>query len=137
MTILLFQPRFARLVEAGKKRQTIRGVRKRPIRVGDKVSLREWTGLPYRSKQRILGESQIKLLWPIEILEDGIIACRNIWFSRAAREGVARDDGFADFAEMIEWFRKTHGLPFTGILIKWEATSLKARVEPSGADHES
>ena len=31
----------------------------------------------------------------------------------------AVDDGFDSFAEMLEWFEKTHGLPFEGQLIQW------------------
>jgi hypothetical protein len=52
MKVLMFQPRFAPLVEAGTKTQTIRPVRRRPIVVGDELSLRAWTGLPYRSPQQ-------------------------------------------------------------------------------------
>jgi hypothetical protein len=33
---------------------------------------------------------------------------------------IARDDGFSDFAEMKAFFQETHGLPFLGVLIKWE-----------------
>lgn len=51
MKVLLFQPRFANLVAAGTKRQTIRPTRKIPIVRGDDLSLRQWQGLPYRSKQ--------------------------------------------------------------------------------------
>ena len=32
---------------------------------------------------------------------------------------LARNDGFPDFARMLEWFRANHGLPFDGQLIHW------------------
>lgn len=32
----------------------------------------------------------------------------------------AQADGFKDEQEMIDWFGKTHGLPFEGSLIKWD-----------------
>jgi uncharacterized protein YqfB (UPF0267 family) len=56
---IMFQPRFARLVESGAKTQTIRVKSKakhpRPLpKPGDFLSLREWEGKPYRSKQRKL-----------------------------------------------------------------------------------
>lgn len=31
----------------------------------------------------------------------------------------ARLDGFADWHEMRDWFSKTHGLPFNGVMIEW------------------
>lgn len=52
--VIMFQPWLARKVEDGSKLTTIRGNRKRPIKVGDTLSLREWTGKPYRSKIRVI-----------------------------------------------------------------------------------
>lgn len=34
---------------------------------------------------------------------------------------LARADGFASIDDMLDWFHKTHGLPFEGVLIEWEA----------------
>ena len=34
-------------------------------------------------------------------------------------EDWARMDGFASWPEMRDWFDQTHGLPFTGTLIRW------------------
>jgi hypothetical protein len=55
--VRMFKPRFARLVETGEKLQTIRPMPKRLPEIGDHLSLREWTGKPYRSKQRTLCEA--------------------------------------------------------------------------------
>lgn len=44
MKVYLFKLRFALLVEAGTKRQTIRPKRKHPTKVGDELSLRTWAG---------------------------------------------------------------------------------------------
>lgn len=56
MTVLLFEPRFWESVATGHKVHSIRPKRKRPINVGDALSLRGWEGKPYRSKQRVLCE---------------------------------------------------------------------------------
>jgi len=32
---------------------------------------------------------------------------------------LARLDGFKSAAAMFDWFEKTHGLPFEGLLIRW------------------
>jgi hypothetical protein len=33
---------------------------------------------------------------------------------------IAVADGFKDWREMVQWFSKTHGLPFEGELITWK-----------------
>jgi hypothetical protein len=117
--VKLFQPRFAPMVEAGTKRQT---VRMRPKRerdmpeVGDKFSGREWIGKPYVSKQRVLCDGTVTEVEPILIEEDYITVNTN----SEPCESFAIADGFTDFHDMIEWFKSTHSLPFEGILIKWK-----------------
>ena len=32
---------------------------------------------------------------------------------------IAKADGFGSWEEMLDWFEKTHGLPFEGLLIRW------------------
>jgi len=103
----MFQPRFHDAVASGNKQQTIRPPRKRAIRVGEPLSLRAWTGKPYRSKQRELRRAQCIEVRPLVIDRE---------FSD---ERMASADGFADADDMKNWFAATHGLPFTGILIRW------------------
>jgi hypothetical protein len=117
--VKLFQPRFAPMVEAGTKRQTVRMRPKRERDMpepGDKFSGREWTGKPYVSKQRVLREGIITEVEPITIEEDYITVNTN----SEPCESFAKADGFTDFHDMIEWFKSTHSLPFEGILIKWK-----------------
>lgn len=122
MPSLMFQKRFAELVRLGEKRQTIRPLRKRPICVGDSLSLRRWADKPYRSKQIVLREATCSRVSTIEIDEtfreivfivDGERLNQEQW-SR-----LARDDGFACTTDMLDWFRAVHGLPFRGVLISW------------------
>lgn len=48
--VRMFKPHFALLVESGAKAQTVRPTPKRMPKPGDRISLRCWSGAPYRSK---------------------------------------------------------------------------------------
>jgi len=126
MIVLMFKPRFAPLVQSGAKRQTIRPLRKRPVKVGDVLSLREWTGLPYRSPQRILrAEETCKEVHAVMMstnpkdLSQFLLSIDLMEIHNPYREFFARDDGFPCWAAMCDWFAQTHGFPFNGVLIKW------------------
>ena len=117
--VRMFKPQFAGLVERGEKLQTVRPVPKRMPKTGDRISLRAWTGKPYRSKQRVLRESVITKVEKIKFtrlhrvqFEDGILTCDDEWKFAVA-------DGFETPAAMFDWFAATHGLPFEGVLISW------------------
>ena len=118
--IRLFQPRFADQVESGIKKQTIRLTPKRMPQVGDHISLRTWTGKPYRSKQRILRESIITEVDTITICHDRFIRCGYTYTAPYYRNSLAVADGFTDWADMITWFQDNHQHPFSGILIQWD-----------------
>ena len=91
-------------------------------KVGDVISLREWTGKPYRSKQRVLRSSVITKVAEIQILHDVFFLlstelCIDVFASDV--DTFARDDGFNDWDDLLDWFTKNHQLPFYGIIIKW------------------
>lgn len=121
-------PRFAPLVKAGTKVQTARPYPKRacdlPI-AGDRISCREWSGKPYRSKQRKLCEGVITKVARVRIAKAAAMVDGVLQWSG----DFARADGFADYYDLADWFSATHGLPFEGILIQWtlmaEAPSMK------------
>lgn len=128
----MFQPQFAPLVESGQKRQTVRPVPKRLPRAGQEISLRQWTGKPYRSPQRELRRSMLDDIQPITIHDDGItftnegaiygtckVTFRKMDSSDRLLNDFAKADGFSGWQEMRDWFARTHGLPFTGVLLKW------------------
>jgi hypothetical protein len=135
--VRMFKPRFAKLVESGDKTQTIRPLPKRIPRRGDTLSLRMWTGKPYRSKQRVLLETKLDRIEVIRIDEKGIIKPPgegSILEGMGARlcvvEGVNADryaqaDGFKDWDEMRDWFEATHGLPFEGVALYWQNDKLR------------
>ena len=120
--VRMFKPEFAPKVLSGEKCQTIRPTPKRMPRTGHLISLRQWTGKPYRSKQRTLRESVISEVEPIRITEICIIIgtgdCSFPLNEQQAWE-LAKADGFNTLQDMLEWFNVMHGLPFEGILIKW------------------
>jgi len=128
--VVMFQPRFARKVEAGTKLQTIRLPRKVPVKPGDWLSLREWTGKPYRSKQRIIREvtckktSILHLDWSDVMILDGQPLNSNLqqWF--------AQNDGFKSADEMRQWFAATHTLPFDGVVFFWQNNSPQPSTKP-------
>jgi len=127
--VRLFKPRFAYLVENGKKLQTVRPWPKRIPQAGDLISLRTWTGRPYWSDQRILREGVVMAIARISIyrghywhsIECGgnLMAGLTVTDS-GALDAFARADGFNHWADLVDWFRAEHGLPFTGIVIYWK-----------------
>lgn len=121
MRARMFKPQFAPLVKAGTKRQTIRPFPKRMPKVGDHESWREWTGKPYRSKQRELAQVRIIGVERISIHQGAVMSReknpRKLFFEI---DDFARADGFKNWEDMVRWFENQHGLPFKGILIRAE-----------------
>lgn len=108
-------PIFAEIVADGLKRQTIRKTPVRMPKVGDLFVGFQWEGAAYRSQQKILIESPIIEILPIKIGYTGIIIPKkNVCVNR-----FAELDGFESWDDMRDWFDRTHGLPFEGILIRW------------------
>jgi hypothetical protein len=87
-------------------------------RAGDTISLRYWLGAPYRSRQRIIREAEIREVHHVIIDANGVKLYDEI-ASAPDRDAFARADGFADWPEMRAWFSAEHGLPFSGIVIFW------------------
>ena len=142
MLTINFMPRFVPAVENGldilagreprhpgvrTKFQTIRRYRKdgKDPEPGDWRAL--WTGM--RTKQcRKLGEVVCTSVEPVKI--GGPSADDNagtpivgwlIGSTLSNLDAFARRDGLTDFAEMVEFFNRLYGLPFSGVLIRWDA----------------
>ena len=120
MPLLNYRPQFAPLVESGDKRQTIRAFRKRLIKPGDR--LYHYTGL--RTKQcRKLLESDCATTDRIKIYKNGNVHINATLLYESVKECLAFDDGFRreghEWEDMLAFFERTHGLPFTGQLIRW------------------
>lgn len=88
-------------------------------KAGDKISCREWTGKPYRSIQRILKESVIVSVLSFR-MNDFSFFLDEYQMTDNEMYSFALADGFKSAQEMFDWFAKTHGLPFSGIVIYWK-----------------
>jgi len=118
MRVILFQERFAPLVAAGTKRQTIRKTAR--CKAGDSLSLRRWSGKAYRSKQELLRTAVCTAVKPVRIAFHDAYVCG----VKEDGQHLAALDGFNDWAEMRDWFEAVHGLPFSGWLIEWDAKQM-------------
>jgi uncharacterized protein YqfB (UPF0267 family) len=135
MRVILFQDRFAELVRAGTKRQTIRqSARCQP---GDTLSLRRWTGKPYRSRQETLCQVDCAEVVPIQIEIDvpelTMVKVGEAWLTGEQRNALAIEDGFLNWAAMHEWFHRHHGLPFYGVVIRWVGVQATGTTNPPAA----
>jgi len=128
------QERFVEPVRLGIKRTTIRPVPRRSSDIpqeGDILELYRWTGKPYRSKQEVIGRFRVvtdgcgvtvksdRVVFH-NIFGDGedLVAIDNAECSHLTT--VAKREGFHEWPDMAAWYRNTHGLPYTGIIIGWE-----------------
>ena len=121
--VIMFQPEFADKVQSFEKFQTIRkNARCSP---GDILSLRRWTGKPYRSKQAIIREVTCTKVLTFVIGSDSrflVIDGLDPHLLDAAESAVlANQDGFDTQDEMVDLFQRTYGLPFYGEIIEWFA----------------
>lgn len=119
MPALNFKKQFAPAVESWEKLQTIRARRKdgRDPKAGQTLYL--YTGM--RTKVcRKLGETTCKEVIPITIESDlyTIIGTKSL--DTHDEVALAKADGFDDLSGFYDFFDKTHGLPFHGLLIKWD-----------------
>ena len=116
MRVILFQPRFVPMIEAGTKTTTIR--KHARCHAGDILSLRQWMDKPYRSKQREITMKTCIGVHDVRIA-NGTISLGGFVLRGMEEQKAVEREGFADFAELRDWFSRTHGLPFTGEMIAW------------------
>lgn len=130
MVALNFKAEFADDVEEGRKTRSIRAPRKdgRVPKKDEPAHL--FTGMRTKTCRK-LALSVVTRVRPVEIDHTGVkIEGRPLYAGDApAYQGgpdpehydgdFARADGFNTFTDMVEWFSKVHGLPFTGFLIEW------------------
>jgi hypothetical protein len=119
MTAIDFKPCFYEKIRQGLKKQTIRKLRKNPIKTDGKLSL--FTGL--RTKQcKLIARSTVKSIHNITINANGVVFIDDIEVVGDDLHELALADGFETdrpFQQFINFFRDHYELPFTGVLIKW------------------
>ncbi len=119
MPALNFQAQFADAVESGEKCQTIRAYRKdkRDPKPGDTLFL--FTGTRTKACRK-LGEVQCIETETISIDDDYEVRVGNRRLDADEIELLAEADGFHLAIEFLGFFEETHGLPFEGLLIRWD-----------------
>lgn len=121
MYVLNFKKQFVPAIEARAKKQTIRAIRKdnRQPKVED--LLRLYTGMRTKGCRRIADVICTDVL-PIKIYNDRVTLNNGQWeFATPSHlKNFAESDGFKSWEEMREFFKKNHGFPFNGILIRWK-----------------
>jgi predicted transcriptional regulator len=123
MGIYNFQPRFAPFVLDGRKQHTIRALRAYPDIPGNTLHL--YTGLR-TPRARLLARVRCISVDRLRISTAHDVFIRRDKLSASARERLARADGFASFADMMDFWRGR--LPFDGQIICWDLDR-KPRVE--------
>lgn len=108
------------------KRQTIRAYRKAGNpKPGDTLYL--YTGARTKACRK-LGEAVCLEAIPMHITHKGFgfegghhlgHFIKLYGHGASLMKGFASADGFSDWPAMRDWFEKTHGLPFNGLLIRW------------------
>ena len=123
MRVILFLPRFVEPIQAARKHQTIRA--RTPIQPEEVVSLRAWSGLPYRSKQReiippVVCESIRPITIGFEIWENRVeIAVGGQALTHEEVCSFVRADGFRCVSDFLEHWHRQRVLDFEGVLIEW------------------
>lgn len=122
--VLMFGTRFAAPIQAGTKTQTIRCKRIRPIRVGDTLDLREWSGKPYHSPQRriVAPVTCVRVetvTWDLAAAIQRWIRVEDRWLTVEDLDPFARRDGFADRDMWVGYQLERDRVKFTGMLYSW------------------
>ena len=107
-------------MRSGRKTQTIRAPWRNgrfPFKVGAVISL--YTGMRTKACQKLgMGHCTKVQGFTISVTGYGRLEARLL--SDTDSERFARADGFDCWADMLQWFTATHGLPFTGHVVYWQ-----------------
>lgn len=116
MVAINFAGQFATDVEKKIKRQTIRA--KARCVPGDALQL--YTG-QRTARCRKLRNAICSAVIPVSIYEEYVVVHGNKIDDKNELEKFAQADGFKTFRDLVGWFSVTdQGLPFYGLMIKWE-----------------
>lgn len=108
---------------SGEKKQTIRLPRKNPIKAGDRLYLYWHQRSPNNElllETVCVGVNTVKVSQATVYIYDENLLFHKSINDEAKLNTFAIADGFNDWNHMREWFQQQHGLPFEGVLIKWE-----------------
>jgi hypothetical protein len=116
--VLTFKPRLRPKVLDRTKLNTMRANRKRPVKVGDVLSLRGWSGRPYMTPQIRLMDVICTRVTGVVVDETFVRTCDGEEIHNLpGLHAFAVRDGFANWEGLIAYFRDQGPLPFVGTLI--------------------
>jgi hypothetical protein len=128
MGLYSFQERFVEPILSGRKKHTIRAIRKNPDKAGNILHL--YTGLRTKKAKLLMRAPCVKvedIRIEMRKYEGQSILCKGLTFphvivdgidlSADEKEALAYTDGFSTFAEMMAFWDGR--LPFTGHIIHW------------------
>jgi hypothetical protein len=116
-----FKPRFAPLVEAGTKLQTIRRTAK--AKPGDRLQL--YTGQRTRACRKLVTPDPICTLVDYVGIRPDYLTFGNKARWPERKDEFAQMDGFKDYDDMLAWFTDTYGSPyFQGYVHSWAQRGL-------------
>jgi len=115
MPAINFKRKFTAPVASGKKRQTIRKRRKRPILKGDTLYL--YSGM--RTKQVLkLRDAKCIAVLPI-VITKSLVTLDSKVLNIGEIDRLAKLDGFTTTEAFFQFFSDNYDFPFTGEVIKW------------------
>jgi len=117
----MLDPDYAKRNKVKPKKTTIRKLRKRKFKKGDRLFLFHGS----RTRPKRLGECACMKVEDIYINEDGpfcFLKINGMDLTSDQMEILAEKDGFRDAFSMLNWFRKNHGFPFIGQRITMATT---------------
>lgn len=106
---------------SGEKRQTIRPIRKRPVKPGDQVQL-YWKQQSHIHCRKI-AETVCTNVLPIQIYRNGFILpiCAAVQPEfEELRQNFAKADGFDSWQDLVNYIDESYGFPFQGCVIYWQ-----------------
>jgi hypothetical protein len=108
-----FMKQFTEPVEKLLKTHTMRNKRKRPTVIGDKLSLYYAQRTKYR---RLLLKTTCTFVHDATVTDHDVFINHKIVKNK---NEFAVSDGFKDFSAMVQFWKDTHELPWSGELISW------------------
>lgn len=117
--VIMFQPEFREPIWKGVKRSTIRAIRKEsaPERypVGTMLEMRNWSGVPYRSKPVAFSSGHVvkrsrRLNLGLNDRGDFYVIRESSALNELELDELAKVEGFDSAAALIKWFTLNHKL---------------------------
>jgi hypothetical protein len=117
MPLINFMKQFADDVKSGKKKQTIRKLKIKPIKKGDKLYLYSGTKMNDFKK---LGIAVCLEVMSIIIINRKTVFLDRVPCNQDNLKKIIKIDGFETEKDFFDFFERNYQLPFFGQIIRWE-----------------